>query len=71
MAAGGMDAVTTLVLLTDCARHPTGVLLRVVGAEQVADASRGDMVVATTRRSAAERGMLFLGQRGEAVTYTD
>lgn len=28
------------------------------------------MLVATTRKSATDRGVLFLGERGDAVTYT-
>jgi esterase/lipase superfamily enzyme len=71
MTAGGMVGMTALALLTGCAGRPNGVLLPVAGAEQVAGTSRVDMLVATTRKSAVDRGVLFSGERGEAVTYTD
>lgn len=71
VTAGSMVAVTALALLPACAGRPGGVLLPVAGAEQVVGTSRVDMLVATTRKSAADRGVLFSGERGEAVTYTD
>lgn len=71
MTAGGMVGMTALALLTGCAGRPNGVLLPVAGAAQVAGTSRVDMLVATTRKSAVDRGVLFSGERGEAVTYTD
>jgi esterase/lipase superfamily enzyme len=58
-------------VLTGCAGRPTGVLLPVAAVEAVPGTSRVDMLVATTRKSAADRGVLFSGERGDAVTYTD
>ncbi len=54
-----------------CAGRPTGVLLPVTATEPVPGTARVDMLVATTRKSAADRGVLFSGERGDAVTYTD
>jgi esterase/lipase superfamily enzyme len=71
MTTGGMVGMTALALLTGCAGRPNGVLLPIAGAEQVAGTSRVDMLVATTRKAAVDPGVLFSGERGEAVTYTD
>ncbi|WP_244479911.1 hypothetical protein [Methylobacterium sp. Leaf94] len=71
MITGGMVGMTAIALLTGCAGRPNGVLLPVAGAAQVAGTSRVDMLVATTRKAAVDRGVLFSGERGEAVTYTD
>ncbi|MCJ2023637.1 alpha/beta hydrolase [Methylobacterium sp. J-067] len=60
-----------LLGLGACAGRPTGVLLPIADTAPVAGASRVDMLVATTRKSATDRGVLFSGERGEAVTYTD
>ncbi len=60
-----------LLTVGACAGRPTGVLLPVATTEPVAGTSRVDMLVATTRKSAADRGVLFSGERGDAVTYTD
>lgn len=68
---GGIVGMTALALLAGCAGRPAGVLLPVVGAEQVPGTSRVDMLVATTRKSATDKGILFSGERGDAVTYTD
>ncbi|MBE7204116.1 MAG: esterase, partial [Parafilimonas terrae] len=46
-------------------------LLPVAAVETVPGTSRVDMLVATTRKSASDRGVLFSGERGDAVTYTD
>lgn len=64
-------ALVALSLLTACAGRPTGVLLPIAAGAPVAGTSRVDMLVATTRKSATDRGVLFSGERGEAVTYTD
>nr|WP_244537342.1 alpha/beta hydrolase [Methylobacterium pseudosasicola] len=60
-----------LFCLGACGGRPTGVLLPIADATPVAGTSRVEMLVATTRKSAIERGVLFSGERGEAVTYTD
>ena len=54
-----------------CAGRPTGVLLPIAAVEPLPGTSRVDMLVATTRKSATDRGVLFSGERGDAVTYTD
>ena len=66
-------ALSALLLLSlpACAGRPTGVLLPIAAVEPVPGTSRVDMLVATTRKSAADRGVLFSGERGDAVTYTD
>ena len=64
--------VASVVLaLPACSGRPTGVLLPIARTEQLPGTSRVDMLVATTRKSAADRGVLFSGERGDAVTYTD
>ncbi|KQP10373.1 esterase [Methylobacterium sp. Leaf99] len=63
--------LTALLALPGCAGRPTGVLLPIADAGAVPGASRVDMLVATTRKSATDKGILFSGERGEAVTYTD
>ncbi len=67
----GVVAAAALALLAGCAGRPTGVLLPVAAVETVPGTSRVDMLVATTRKSASDRGVLFSGERGNAVTYTD
>lgn len=69
--AGGLGVVAMLAMLPACAGRPTGVLLPVAETRQLPGTSRVDMLVATTRKSAADRGVLFSGERGDAVTYTD
>jgi esterase/lipase superfamily enzyme len=63
--AAGMVAIA----LSGCAGRPSqGVLVPV--AETAAGASRVPVLVATTRqRSAADKGEMFSGERGEAVSY--
>ncbi|WCS23756.1 alpha/beta hydrolase [Methylobacterium sp. NMS14P] len=46
-------------------------LLPVAAVETAPGTSLVDMLVATTRKSASDRGVLFSGERGDAVTYTD
>ncbi|WP_246692876.1 alpha/beta hydrolase [Methylobacterium sp. WL64] len=46
-------------------------LLPIAQTEQLLGTSRVDMLVATTRKSATDRGVLYSGERGDAVTYTD
>jgi esterase/lipase superfamily enzyme len=60
-----------LLGLGACGSRPTGVLLPIADAAPVAGTSRVEMLVATTRKSATDRGVLFSGERGEVVTYTD
>ena len=69
--AGRVGVLVALALLTACAGRPSGVLLPIADAAPVAGTTRVDMLVATTRKSATDRGVLFSGERGEAVTYTD
>ncbi|KQO69731.1 esterase [Methylobacterium sp. Leaf87] len=64
-------AIAMLVSLTACAGRPTGVLLPIANAESIPGTSRVDMLVATTRKSSGNPGILFSGERGDAVTYTD
>ena len=71
VTSGGMVGMMAIALLTGCAGRPAGVLLPIADAVQVSGTSRVDMLVATTRKAAADRGVLFSGERGEAVTYTD
>ncbi|WP_264046178.1 alpha/beta hydrolase [Methylobacterium flocculans] len=59
-----------LSTLTACAGRPTGVLLPIADTQQSPGTSRVDMLVATTRKAATDRGVLFSGERGDAVTYT-
>ncbi|MDP4026951.1 alpha/beta hydrolase [Methylobacterium sp. NEAU 140] len=63
--------VAAFIALSACAGRPTGVLLPVALANDVPGTSRVDMLVATTRKAAAKPGVLFSGERGDAVTYTD
>ncbi|TNC07668.1 alpha/beta fold hydrolase [Methylobacterium terricola] len=63
--------LTMLMSLGACAGRPTGVLLPIAAIEPVPGSSRVEMLVATTRKSATDRGVLFSGERGDAVTYTD
>ncbi|MCJ2087228.1 alpha/beta hydrolase [Methylobacterium sp. E-005] len=46
-------------------------LLPIADAAPVAGTSHVDMLVASTRKSATDRGVMFSGERGDAVTYTD
>ncbi|GJD91915.1 hypothetical protein BHAOGJBA_5468 [Methylobacterium hispanicum] len=64
-------AVLLVLSLPACAGRPTGVLLPIAAVEPVPGTSRVDMLVATTRKSATDRGVLFSGERGDAVAYTD
>ena len=70
-AIRGIAGATALTLIAGCAGRPTGVLLPVAAVESVPGTSRVDMLVATTRKSASDRGVLYSGERGDAVTYTD
>ena len=54
-----------------CAGRPTGVLRPIAGAESVPGTSRVEMLVATTRKSVADPGSLFSGERGDGVAYAD
>ena len=63
--------LTMLMSLGACAGRPIGVLLPIAAIEPVPGSSRVEMLVATTRKSATDRGVLFSGERGDAVTYTD
>ena len=58
-----------MLALPTCSGRPTGVLLPIAQTEQLPGTSRVDMLVATTRKSATDRGVLFSGERGGAVTY--
>jgi esterase/lipase superfamily enzyme len=64
-------AASLVMSVPACAGRPTGVLLPIAAVEPVPGTSRVDMLVATTRKSATDRGVLFSGERGDAVTYTD
>ena len=66
-----LGILATLLALPACAGRPTGVLLPVADTGTIPGTSRVDMLVATTRKSATAPGILFSGERGEAVTYTD
>lgn len=67
----GLGLAATLTLLSACAGRPTGVLLPIAETGMLPGTSRVEMLVATTRKSASDRGVLFSGERGDAVTYTD
>ncbi|GJE76552.1 hypothetical protein BGCPKDLD_3147 [Methylorubrum suomiense] len=67
----GAGLAATLALLSACAGRPTGVLLPIAETGMLPGTSRVEMLVATTRKSASDRGVLFSGERGDAVTYTD
>ena len=54
--------------LQACAGRPTGVLLPV--AATAPGASRVEMLVATTRKTAASAGDVYSGERGTALAYT-
>ena len=56
------------VALGACAGRPTGVLLPV--AATVPGASRVEMLVATTRKTASSAGDVYSGERGPALAYT-
>ena len=64
-------AASLVMSVPACAGRPTGVLLPIAAVEPLPGTSRVDMLVATTRKSATDRGVLFSGERGDAVTYTD
>ena len=64
-------AASLTLALAACSGRPTGVLLPIAWTEQLPGTSRVDMLVATTRKSATDRGVLFSGERGDAVTYMD
>ena len=65
------SAAALILALAACSGRPTGVLLPIAQTEQLPGTSRVDMLVATTRKSATDRGVLYSGERGDAVTYTD
>jgi esterase/lipase superfamily enzyme len=67
----GIGAAAVLLMVGACAGRPSGVLLPIASVETVPGTSRVDMLVATTRKAASDRGVLFSGERGDAVTYTD
>ena len=67
----GILAALLILALPACSGRPSGVLLPVDQIDQIPGTSRVDMLVATTRKSATDRGVLFSGERGDAVTYTD
>ena len=69
--SAAISGLVLILALGACGGRPTGVLLPIADATPVAGTSRVDMLVATTRKSATDRGVLFSGERGEAVTYTD
>ncbi|TXM92863.1 esterase, partial [Methylobacterium sp. WL116] len=52
-------AASVVLALPACSGRPTGVLLPIAQTEQLPGTSRVDMLVATTRKSAADRGVLF------------
>lgn len=64
-------ALGALMALPGCAGRPSGVLVPVAGAGQATGTSRVEMLVATTRKAASAPGVLFSGERGDAVSYTD
>ncbi|WP_334176370.1 alpha/beta fold hydrolase [Pseudoxanthobacter sp.] len=68
---GGPVAVLLLAAfaLSACASRPEGVLVP-VGPPPPGSATV-DMLAATTRAPSAERGVLFSGERGEGVSYTN
>jgi len=61
--------LAALLALPGCAGRPSGVLQPVAAAAP--GTSRVEMLVATTRKPASAPGVLFSGERGEAVTYAD
>ncbi|MBE7202771.1 MAG: esterase, partial [Parafilimonas terrae] len=66
-----MLVASLMLAVPACSGRPTGVLLPIAQTEQLPGISRVEMLVATTRKSATDRGVLFSGERGDAVTYTD
>ncbi|WP_227441171.1 alpha/beta hydrolase [Methylobacterium sp. W2] len=64
-------AISLLLTLVACAGRPTGVLLPIADVGPAPGTSHVDMLVATTRKSSTDRGVLFSGERGNAVTYSD
>lgn len=64
-------ALVLVLALPACAGRPTGVLQPVADAGAGAGTSRVEMLVVTDRKSAASPGVLFSGERGDGVRYTD
>ena len=61
--------ITFAVALGACTTAPTDLLSPVTAT--VEGASTVDMIVATTRRRAADPGELYTGERGGGLTYTN
>lgn len=61
-------AVALALLLGACASRPVGVLSPI--ADTAPDATRVEMLVATTRAPSTDPGILFTGERGEKVALT-
>lgn len=66
-----LPVALAVLALPACAGRPTGVLLPIAEATPALGTSRVEMLVATTRKSAASPGELFSGERGTEVSYTD
>lgn len=64
-------AAALILALQACSGGPTGLLLPIAQTEHLPGTSHVDMLVATTRKSATDRGVLLSGERGDVVTYTD
>ncbi|KMO30299.1 alpha/beta hydrolase [Methylobacterium aquaticum] len=64
-----LGVLLAATLLGACAGAPKGVLAPV--AATVPGASRVDMLVATTRKTAANPGEMYSGDRGPALSYAD
>lgn len=62
-------AIALSLMLSACATHPGKVLAPI--AETAPDASRVDMLVATTREPVTDPGELFSGERGKAISLTN
>ena len=62
--------VSVLAALSGCAGRPEGVLVPTAGAS-APGASKVDVLVATTRKSTEQPGVLFSGERGKEPTVTE
>lgn len=62
-------AIALSLILSACATHPGNVLAPV--AETAPDASKVDMLVATTREPVSDPGTLFSGERATAISMTN
>lgn len=65
----GLAGLSVVLVLSGCAGRPRGVLVPVE--TQVAGTTEVDMLVATTRKLAEDRGVLFSGDRGTGLAYAD